>query len=678
MRRATSHNRDQASVSPMRRGKDQSPSHKRSHLASVEKIVRDKSPRSKIQREKTSREKSSEEKNLNEISPRRLNRKSKSGSPEPLKDNKGKGKLRNKSNEERSPKKRSNSRTSLDSTRKKSDSDNTASVVANFSPGRKSMADDDTSEVKESDVMLNPDVKKSPISGSQLKSYVHVVSKDPTPLVPYDEDITSMSPWDSADGLNVQSDKETPVQEAEPPKAEKSKQPKHKGSDEGEPGKKAKGKKKSKKSQEKKRKKKASAKIEDPEDVERNTDDEFDDLLFTKTNKESKEADVFNDSEVFSAKHNIRAAVVDLDRKKVRTIGSPVGKDSKLSPLRKETLNTKRLSPRRNERLSSKKPTSTAVVGKDSPEPDQPEKFSEVSETEIFAPGSLPDVSTLDEPPSQGGTSTIPFLSHDEEPGLNDDFDQFGESDSPRHINDDYDVEQSIENENAPYSPVAEPVESNDAPYSPVEEPGSDFGSPQKSSTMNLSDISTKDTVVKDAVGVITSTEKVEDFLDRIQPPEQSFSAVDIDMSSPANGMGRNSEEDDDIIEQLHKEFVRAQHQQSGTYRDNHVAITSSTQDIPENTISTTNIPSPLHTAASDPIVQAYGLNKNYDTIMKSKHSKRSKQKKSKSTKEDNKPLAKEKKDIEVRKSNKIFIRFHLLDFELAFPLLTKTMEYST
>ena len=557
----------------------------------------------------------------------------KSKSPESPKESRSKEKPRRKSRDEKKEKKNSGSRSPVEQTGKKSDSDTFASIT---SPSRKEVTEKDR-EDKETDV-VSPDVHRSSSNGPQLKSYVQIAPKDPGPLVPYDDDVMSISPQDSPDGLNVLSGKEmSNVQEAEPQKSHKGKESKHKGSDEGESGKKIKGKKKSKKSQEKKRKKKA--KIQAVENAERNTDDELDDLLFTKTNKESKEEDVFNDSEVFSAKHNLRTAVVDLDRKKLRTVGSPVRNEGKLSPLRKQPLERKKASQIRKEPLGSKKLSSVVVHPKDSPEVYEPEKFSEISESEAVATENLPEASALEEPPAQAGFSTIPFLSVDEE--ITDDVEQTAE---------DYNVEEPIESE--PYSPVEQPVDSNDAAYSPVEGPVSDFGSPKKSSTMNLSDISTKDSVVQSTLGIVTAAEKVEDFLGRIQPPEQDFAVIDMDMSSPTNGLGANSDNDEDIIEQLHKEFVRTQHEedvQPSIYMDNHIP-----QQIPEYTANT---PSPLYTAASDPIVQAYGLNKNYGKILKPKRPRRSKQKKLKNSKEENKPLAREKKDIEVRRCSNVVFR---------------------
>ena len=647
---------DQVSISPKRRGKEQSPSRRRSLVPTTlrAKTSREKSPKCKTPRGKTPRGKS----------PRRLSKGDKSKSPESPKESRSIDKLpkpRSKSREENSPVKNSESRSPLDSTRKKSDSDTFASIT---SPRKKEMTESDP-EVKESDISVSANVHKSPNNRSQLKSYIQIVPRDPTPLVPYDDDVMSISPRDSADGLNVLSEKEiSNIQDAEPQKSHKSKESKHKGSDEGESGKKIKVKKKSKKSLEKKRKKKALAKNQALENAEKNTDDELEDLLFTKTNKESKEEDVFNDSEVFSAKHNLRTTVVDLNRKKLRTVGSPVRNEGKLSPLRKVPLESKKPSPLRKDPLESKKLSSIIVVPRDSPEPYEPEKFSEISETEVHASEVPLDASTLDDSPAQAGFSTIPspaqagfstipFLSVDEEPGVSDEFEQTFDDDNVEQTVEDYNVEELIESE--PYSPLEHPVESNDAPYSPVEEPVSDFGSPKKSSTMNLSDISTKDTVVENTVGIVTAAEKVQDFLGSIQPPEQDFGVVDMDMSSSPNGIEANSDNDDDIIEQLHKEFVRTQHQedvQPAIYMDNHVPHTSSIQQIPGYPTITTNIPSPLHTAASDPIVQTYGLNTNYGTILKPKRPKRSKKKKLKIGKEDNKPLAREKKDIEVRNCN--------------------------
>ena len=596
------------------------------------------SPRKKTPVEKSPRAKSSKEK-----SPRRLSKGGKSKSPELP--NRSKDKLERKSREEKSPRKNVESRSSVESKRKKSNSDTLALTT---SPNRKEKSESEV-EVKKPDIVSPKNNHKSPSNGLQLKSYVKVVQKDPKPLVPYDDDIISVSPRDNTDGLNVFSEPEISlVPEPEPQKSHKSKEPKHRETDEVESGKKVKGKKKSKKNQEKKRKKKALAKSQE-EDAEKNMDDELEDLLFTKTNKESKE-DVFNDSDVFTAKHNLRTAVVDLDRKKLRTVGSPGKNGNKVSPLRKETPEKKKASPIWKEPPKSKKLSSVVVHAKNSPEPNEPERFSE-----NLASENLLEASACDEPPAQAGISTIPFLSVDEE--IMDDVDQPVEGDIVDQTFEDYNIEERIgsepyspveeagESNDAPYSPEEQPVESNDAPYSPIEGPVSDFG---KSSTMNLSDISTKDTAVQETLGIVTAAEKVEDFLGRIEPPEQNFGAADMDMSSPTNDIGVDFDNDDDIIEQLHKEFVRTQNQidvQPSTYMDNHVPESSSALKIPQypkNTLS------PLHTAASDPIVQAYGLNKKYSELLKTKRSKRSKQKKVKNDKKDSEPLDKEKKDIEV------------------------------
>ena len=630
IRRERSQNR--FSSSPKQKTKERTPPRKRSPLptTSEAKTVREMSPRKRTLVEKSPRAKSSKEK-----SPRRLSKGGKSKSPELP--NRSKDELERKSREENSSRKNVESRSSVESKRKKSNSD-TFSLTT--SPNRKEKSESEL-EVKKSDIVSPKNNHKSPSNGLQLKSYVKVVQKDPKPLVPYDDDIISISPRDNTDGLNVFSDQEiSMVPEAEPQKSHKNKEPKHRETDEVESGKKVKGKKKSKKNQGKKRKKKALAKSQEEDDAEKNMDDELEDLLFTKTNKESKE-DVFNDSDVFTAKHNLRTAVVDLDRKKLRTVGSPEKNENKLSPLRKETPERKKATPLRKEPLKSKKLSSVAVHAKNSPEPDEPERLSE-----DLASESLLEPSALDEPPAQAGISTIPFLSVDEEI-MDDTVEQTVEY---------YDIEERIESEpyspveeagesnDAPYSPEEQPVEGNDAPYSPVEGPVSDFG---KSSTMNLSDISTKDTAVQETLGIVTTAEKVEDFLGRIQPPEQNFGAADMDMSSPTNEMRADFDNDDDIIEQLHKEFVRTQNQvdvQPSTYMDNHVPEASSILQIPQypkNTLS------PLHTAASDPIVQAYGLNKKYSELLKTKRSKRSKQKKVKNDKNDIEPLDKEKKDIE-------------------------------
>ena len=599
-----------------------------------EKSSREKSPKTKTHREKFPRDKSPKAKTSKEKSPRRSGKERKSKSPESPKESRLKDpspKSRRKSREEKSPKKHLVSISSDESSRKKSDSDKSALFNQDIvtSPAKKQPSNNDFQD--EMSVVGN--VNKSPSNVPQLKSYVRVVANDLAPLVPYDDDdIISISPRDSADGLNFQSEKEmSSIQETIPQKLHKSKESKHKGSDEGESGKKVKGKKKSKKTQEKKRKKKALDKNQSLENVEKNTDDELDDLLFTKTEKESKE-DVFNDSEVFSAKHNLRTAVVGLDRKKLRTIASPVKKDSKLSPSKKkEPLKSKKTksSPVRKEPAESEALSSIIAAPEDSPEPYEPELLSEISDAEFVESENPPEVGAVGESSPQAGFSTIPFLSVDEEPKVADEVELSVEDDNIQQVDEDYSVEQPIESGNVPYSPL------EDEPYSPVEGPVSDLGSPKKSSTMNLSDISTKDTVVENTVGIITTAEKVEDFLDRIQHPGQEYGVADMDMS-PANGLTLNSDNDDDIIEQLHKEFVRTQHQvdvQPVNYVDNHVPHSLS----------------PLHTAASDPIVQAYGSNTNFNAILKPKRPKRSKHKKEKSVKGANKPLAREKKDIEVR-----------------------------
>jgi hypothetical protein len=537
-----------------------------------------------------------------------LSKGGKSASPEL---SRSKDRLERKSREERSE-----SRSPVESKQNKSDS---YAFASTSSPGKNEMND---VEVKKSDT-VSQNVYKSPSNGPQLKSYVNVVPKDVKPLVPYDDDMMSISPRDSVDGLNFTSEKETPdVPEAEQQKSHKGKESKNRESGEGESGKKVKDKKKSKKKQEKKRKQKALAKSEATEDARRNTDDELEDLLFTKTNKESKE-DVFNDSDVFTAKHNLRSAVVDIDRKKLLSMGSPGRDKDKLSPMRKETLEKKKAGAVRREPLKSKKHP------KDCP---KRERFSEISEMDLFASETLHERSGPVERPAQGGFSTIPFLSVDEE--KTDDIDQL--------------FEERIQSEL--YSPLGQSFESNYVSYSPMEGPISDFGSPKKSSTMNLSDISTKDNAVQDTLGIVTTAEKVEDFLVRIQPPEREFNVVDMEMSSPTNGIKANSDNDDDIIEQLHKEFVRTQHEedvQPSTYMDNYVPISSALQ-IPQYPTNATNAPSSFHTAASDPIVRAYGLNKKYSGIPKKNRPKRSKQKKIKSDKKGNEPFDKEKKDIEV------------------------------
>ena len=619
---------------------EQSPSRKRSTVSATSREKsREKSPRTKSHREKFPSDKSPRAKTSKEKSPR-SSKERKSQSPESPKESRIKDqspKPRRKSRDEKSPKK---SVVTLDEpSRKKSDSEKSSSFNQDqvTSPAKKQPSKNDSQD--ETSVVAN--VNKSPSNIVQLKSYVRVVTKEPAPLVPYDDDVMSISPRDSTDGLNFPFEKEMPtLPEAEQQKVHKSKESKHKGSDEGESGKKIKVKKKSKKSQEKKRKKKSLGKDQSLENVEKNTDDELDDLLFTKTEKESKEEDVFNDSEVFSAKHNLRTAVVDLDRKKLRTIASPVRKDGKRSPpKKKEPLKSKKpkpTSPVRKEPVERETLPSVIVDPEISPVPYEPEVLSEISEDEFVESENPPEVGAVDDSSPQPEVSAIPFLSVVEEPGITDEVELSEQDDNIQQTDDDYNVEQPFESGNVPYSPLG------DEPYSPAEEQVSDFGSPKKSSTMNLSDISTKDTVVENAVGIITSTEKVEDFLGRIEPPGQDYEVADMDMS-PANGLTLNSDNDDDIIEQLHKEFVRTQHQvdvQPGNYVDNHVPPSLS----------------PLHTAASDPIVQAYGSNTNFNAVIKPKRPKRSKHKKEKNVKEVNKPLAREKKDIEVKKSLEWFL----------------------
>lgn len=737
--------RDRISLSPVRKSKDQSPSRRHSPFPATYcarrsmdkspevKNPTEKSPREKSPKVKPPREKSPELKTARETSPRikAMKKKgSRGNSPKEMvssekpsrrlskSDSKPKmpdlpmescsedqlSQVREHFREDADCKRSKGGWSSDDLSRGRSDGGSFVSVT---SPSRNEV---EVGYPKET----SPDVVYvSTTRGHQMKSSVQVVGKDAISLVPYEDDAVSISPRASADGSNLLSKKELASKNAtkdEPLKLIKSKESKRKRSDDGETGKKVKVKKKSK---DKKRKKKSLANNENLQS------DELDDLLFTKTNKESKEEDLFKDSEVFSAKHNLPTAVVDLHRKKLRTVGSPAGK---------ETFEKKKLS-------------SVIVIPKDSSKP--ADTFSEVSDADVFGMEKLEHQNSAED-----DTYTIPFLFSEEELGdskksgnaekrvkgvklkknvaslkkyvEDEPYSPEEEADENKDIpyspveqpNESGDApyspgEELMETDDAPYSPVEEPnetnkaieggnspyspglqliesdfasyspveiknalsppaqepitgvtgldsplgerIEYNDRPYSPAEHPVSDFGSPKKSSTMNLSDISTKDTIVDDTVGSVTAAEKVEDFLGGIEPPEKDFKIVDMDMS-PGNDLGGHLENDEDIIEQLHKEFVRTQHDdvRPGMYVDNYAPNTSYVQHVPEYASFTTRVPSPLPTATRDPIVRAFGLDKDREKKLKSKRLKHSRKKNLKTLKDD-KPIAKEKKDIEVR-----------------------------
>ena len=384
--------------------------------------------------------------------------------------------------------------------------------------------------------------------------------------------------------------------------------------------KKAKSKKKAKKGDEEKKKKKKSAAKPDVTDAVRNSDDELEDLLFTKTNKETKFEAVFHDTEIVSAKHDLRALVVDVEPRSlvgdVERRGAVVDVETRAGvfdvvprtesgghryPVCQEI--SPAASPLANMASESYKPEEPTDEGSNDFAPLQPPPRPPV------IPGFFP---------------SIPFLTE---------------------------KQQQQQVDNGPQQLI--PNNSGDGVYSPIENltpvdsPNLDM-SPGKPSPVHLSDISRRESTVENTVGVITPAEKIEDFLDRMpgsftQP--DAGEVVDMDMSS-SNGMNatfQSSEDDDDIIEQLHKEFVRSQNEvgkvpaaaldNSGIWGNS--GNWGSDNYEPEVSLSPTLNPT------EDPIVVAF----------KTKGRRKHRGKKHKTRKEKKLlPLAKEKKDIEVWK----------------------------
>lgn len=376
--------------------------------------------------------------------------------------------------------------------------------------------------------------------------------------------------------------------------------------------KKAKSKKKMKKGDEekKKKKKKKTAARPDIADAIRNSDDELEDLLFTKTNKETKFEAVFHDSEIVSAKHDLRALVVDVEPRAVVADVEPRAVVVDVEP--------------RTESERDRYPVCQEISPVASPlanmasEPYKPEEPTDEASND-FTPLEPPP-----RPPSMPGFfPSIPFLTEKQQ--------QQEVDDGPRQL---------IGNNagDAVYSPIEN--------LTPVDSPDLD-SSPGKPSPVHLSDISRRESTVENAVGVITPAEKIEDFLDRMPgsftQPDAS-EVVDMDMS-PTNGMNatfQSSEDDDDIIEQLHKEFVRSQNRvgkapaaavdNSGMWGNS--GVWGSDGYEPAASLS------PTLNVGEDPIVVAF-----------KQKGKKYREKKHKTRKEKKLlPLAKEKKDIEVWK----------------------------
>ena len=362
--------------------------------------------------------------------------------------------------------------------------------------------------------------------------------------------------------------------------------------------KKAKAKKKTKKSGEEKTKRKKGANGIGVSEVDRHSDDELEDLLFTKTDKETKFEEVFHDSDLVSMKHNLPAAVVDVELKVQRP-----------EPVKNEYPDCQEISP-----------ANTPNANMDAYGPEAPRTAS----TNHFAPLQPPPPPPAIPP---GFLSTIPFLSMVEkrQPEANEAPGVSGNGAG-----------------NAAYSPVENPL------------PGLDYNSsPENPSTVHLSDISNKESTVESAVGIITPAEKIEDFLDRMPGsfPKDTSDAVDMDMS-PTNGISqtfpRSQEDDDDIIEQLHKEFVRSQNEEA---KDPEVGFEDSGtwgSDIYEP-----GLPSPVQGAAEDSAVVVDGVRNDTSAFggaievkQRVHHKKRHRDKKEKNRAE----FAKEKKDIEVGK----------------------------
>lgn len=417
--------------------------------------------------------------------------------------------------------------------------------------------------------------------------------------------------------------------------------------------KKVKGKKKSKKNSQKKRKKKEPAKEKSVVNSNENLDDELEDLLFTTTNKDVNDEEVFNDTDVFASKPDFQANVTKTESKSYRSMASPNSTGGKLSPIPKDEQNGRKLSPLRREPLVSKKQKLSSVVVVPTPHsniPNRPyetDQFSEISDNELSNQSVEPVIN--DNVVSEN--SAIPFLSNNRD-GIGD---NVNENTSTRVLGSNTPPIQrsttdGIKNKKIQFSPLGE-----DSLYSPEEptttkEQVCTEGSP-KSSTLSLSDISTRNTIVRDAMGVVTAAEKIEGFLEKIEPPIGDLEIVDMDVSSPGNdNTGFNS--GDDIIEQLHKEFVRTQQttnieQPSKNILGNHALWTSNKQEIPDYCAT---IPSLLNRVVNDPIVQAYGVNTNSKNILKdAKRQRRHKEKREKAlAKLKSKPLAKDKKAIEV------------------------------
>ena len=173
---------------------------------------------------------------------------------------------------------------------------------------------------------------------------------------------------------------------------------------------------------------------------------------------------------------------------------------------------------------------------------------------------------------------------------------------------------------------------------------------------MHLSDNSTKESNVDSTGGIITRQEKIEDFLGRMpgsfQQPDES-GVVDMDMSSPTNGLDASGDEsDDDIIEQLHKEFVKAQEKDVPQRK---VADKSWSSEAYEPPV----VVSPRHDINDDPIVMSYNQERRLSAGVKTGASKR----KRKSKKgHGGQPFAKEKKDIEVTYLTLFYLYFLLWD----------------